>query len=264
MRDLNYINPIISNKGDLSLLLLSVSLIFNGFSLWMIGAAAPEENFSISVLFEIFLVLLILSMLLSPFSWLKKWNYRLKSFPMSLFFCCNFLMLIYLTPLLCIAVFGRFGVSYKLFFLVVFLLIPPFWAWRFVKFYKQIYQTKALFDCLYSEEQDAVYYLDKGNNWLMRKKFKFDKHPPVSWYLIFIGLACAALFLIEPIKVFFGVPFINFFILLIGFPVTLMIIGQLTQDFLTCWYYPMLISKSTGKNVYIDMGTSPKHLGVPN
>jgi hypothetical protein len=131
------------------------------------------------------------------------------------------------------------------------------WCRRFTALYKKIFNSDELRACLYQEESDAVYYLQRGDKYLLEKKYKFRQFPS-GWQ--FVGCLLLS-FLLVPFggtaSSVIGVPFANLFLLIGGFPVSLMCVGLAVRGWLVFFFYPCKIRRTTGKRVYVDMTAKP-------
>lgn len=162
-------------------------------------------------------------------------------------------------PLLSLVFFSRVPHGIGLPFLLLNIGVTWWWCRRFVRFYRFIYQTPELWQCLYEEEDDAVYYMQKGDVALFEKKIKLAQLPP-NWAFVLIGAMIIPITILLPVLTrWTGLPFTHIF-LSICLPLSLMIAGVTTRGYLIYFYYPWLIKRKTGKNVYIDMGSRPMHL----
>jgi hypothetical protein len=110
---------------------------------------------------------------------------------------------------------------------------------------------------LYSEEKDAVYYLQKGDVWLMEKKFKFYQIPSGYLFVVAMVLSFLCVPFARALSRSAGLPFVHILLTVMSLPIILMCTGLATRAYLIFYYYPWRIKRATAKDVYVDMSTKP-------
>lgn len=127
------------------------------------------------------------------------------------------------------------------------------WCYRFVTAYKKIYNEKCLRSCIYQEDDDAVYYMQKNETWLMERKLKIRSFPSGIYFFVFPLAAFFMTPFTTVIKDIIGLPFPHIFLGVFSLPITMMCLGYATRGWLGYYYYPNKIERETGKRVYVDM-----------
>jgi hypothetical protein len=180
------------------------------------------------------------------------WDWRAKYFGFSTIYFSS-ASLLGIIPWLCLLLYSHLALWERALLLIYYFAPTIWWCRRFIKYYRDIYSNKELRNIVYVEESDAVYYLQKNDNWLIEKKYKFNIFP--SNLLVIIPPALA--FLLAPwmriVKAHIGLPFPFAFLTIAGLPFVMMILGLTMKCYLVFFYYPRKIKSETGKEVYVDM-----------
>lgn len=238
----------------------TVSLIiplFMGSGAWALASgAAPKIPLQDNCL-EIFgLVIMALAVMALPIPYIFRWGWETKYFGASMFsFGTGSIIGIY--PVLCIAIYGSlpFSIRLSLALLEFFLII--WWCSRFVNIYKSIYQDRELFSYIYTEEPDAVYYLQQADKKVIEKIMKFDLFPSSKFFVLSFLSAFAMVPFSSPISKFVGVPFTHVFLAVSATPINLMFLGLSTKMWLVFYLYPMKIKRDINKPIYVDISSRP-------
>jgi hypothetical protein len=136
--------------------------------------------------------------------------------------------------------------------------VPIFlWCRRYNRFYQAVFNEKTLRNQLYVEEDDAVYYLQKADQWLLEKKLKLDQCPSATYFLLFAFLAFLTVPFAAELSRVFGLPYVHIFLPILSLPIVLLCAGLSTRGYLIFYHFPAIIKKQTGKDVYVDMETKP-------
>lgn len=257
MRNLNDENPQIAHPKNFFPFSLVIPLIA-GFLIWALASGAAKEVMLKDNFFAMIgLSLSGLSILAMPLPYFFKWNWETKYFGAPLF-CFASASSFGLAPLICMVIYGRWPIEVRLFVFSACVTIILWWCSRFVILYKKIYADSALRNFIYTEEDCAVYYMQRGDKLLIEEKINFRQFPSN----VSMVLALAAAFLMVPfmrfLVYFVGIPFAHIFLAVASFPISLMILGVATRLFLVFYYFPSKIKRELGKEVYVDMTSAPK------
>jgi hypothetical protein len=133
-----------------------------------------------------------------------------------------------------------------------------FWCRKFFVIYAKTFSDEVLRSAIYEEESDAVYYMRRGDEFLLEKYFKFSQMPRDRYFLLFIVIAFLMIPLMKQVRALIGVPFVHSFLLVAMLPVSWMSIGFAVRGFLIFYMYPARIKKTTGKEVYVDLANTPR------
>jgi hypothetical protein len=255
LKDLDKINPSIAKPKSLGSVGAFAPLIISACSVALADGAAPHIPFSQNPLSVFCLGMTITSLLFMLIPRIMNWDWQTKYFGIALLYVAVFALPGWIS-LLCIVFYGKLPLWISLGYLGINVVLTFWWCRRFVLLYRQIAHDPKLWGCIYIEDSDAVYYTQKGDAWLLEKKFKFEQFPSNT----FVGTAMALAFLLIPfmgsVTQFVGVPFTHIFLVVAWLPINLMALGFGTRGLLIYYYYPWKIKRQTGKNVYVDM-TSP-------
>lgn len=263
MRNLDAINPSIAKPKSLGSIGALVPLILSASCVTLADGAAPHIPFNQNPLSIFCLGVVILSLLFLFIPRIFNWGWQAKYFGIPLFYVGS-LALVGWIPILCIVLYGKLPLWFTLAYLGINIGLTYWWCNRFIIIFKNIYDDPKLHNCLYVEEQDAVYYMQKGDVWLLEKKFKFSQFPSN----IFLISAMIIAFLLVPfmgvLTQLIGVPFTHIFLAVALVPINLFALGFTTKSILGFYYYPWKIKRQTGKDVYVDMAsTSPSCKNTP-
>jgi hypothetical protein len=254
LRDLDSINPQMARPASL---ITTAAIVPIGFSL--IGAtlgcsAAPSVPFTSNpiCLFNIFIFGTTIWMIC-----LSKWNnwgWNVKYFGASLLHLAS-VTLIFLVPCFCLLIYSTASLVLRCFIFFSCMAVHVIWCLRFQEIYRKIYDNINTVNTLYQEENDAIYYIQKYDKYLLDKKHTFKQFPDNWSFLSSILLSLSLVAFVEPLKNTLGLPFIHIFFLMTTLPISLMAAGLATRSWLIFYYYPMKIRKRTSKQVYVDMVT---------
>ena len=191
--------------------------------------------------------------------WLFKWDWQAKFFGVSFIFLGT-LSLICIVPLLLLVFYSNLWWPVRAFIFILYFLLHAAWCFRFIVFYKNISESNELFSIMYVEEEDAVYFFQEVDRYLIEKIFKFRQIPSDLIFAVPMVIAVSATFAIEVVKELVGLSFVHIFMVIAGLPVSLMCFGIAAKAALVFYYYPTKIWSRTGKRVYVDMNTLPDNL----
>lgn len=162
-------------------------------------------------------------------------------------------------PWLCIVVYSKAGFWLRAGVFVIYALPAIWWCFRFVAYYAKVMADKSLRNSIYVEESDAVYYLQKNDNWLLQHRFKFSQIPNIAMIVLMAILPFVLYLAAHRISAFLGAPFMNLFMAILFFPFVLLSLGIATRGYLIFYRYPGEIRRRSGKAIYVDMVSRTVH-----
>lgn len=261
MRNLDKINC--AAKSTASIFSISLILpIFVGWSSWALAVgAAPALALRDNYVALFGLGVCVISFLLLPIPFAFKWDWRTSHYGAALFGIGS-LAWMGISPLLCLISLGHMAWIFRIVILIGYLVTTIAWCYKFIKIYRVIYTNSALFNTIYLEERNEVYFLQQGDRQVLTKVFKFSQFPPDWTFLLSFSIATALAFFRSEIVSFVGVPFLHIFLAVSAIPVSLAFLGLATKMWLVFYTYPRKIKALVGKTTYVDMASQPKKLPV--
>jgi hypothetical protein len=232
-------------------------LAFSTCCLALADGAAPSVPFLQNPISLILSVVIAVACAVLCVPRVSHWNWEAKYFGVTLF-CVGSIALICLVPCFCLALYGRPSVVVRIIILCAYMAIHIAWCRRFFAFYEKINSDINLRKVLYEEEDDAVYYMQQGDRYLLETQYKFKELPKDRYFAIFLLLAFLLVPAMNTLRAATGLPFTHIFLLIAMLPVSLMGVGFAARGWLVFYYYPRQIRKGTGKRVYVDMSGKPK------
>lgn len=191
--------------------------------------------------------------------WIFKWDWQAKFFGVSFIFLGT-LSMICIVPFLLLVFYGEFWWVFRFLIFFLYFSMHIVWCRRFFVLYRNIADSNELFSILYVEDEDAVYYLQEVDRYLIDKVFKLRQIPPDLFFAVPMVIALSMSFAIEFVREVVGLSFVHIFMAIAGLPISLMCFGIAAKAVLVFYYYPMKIRSRTGKRVYVDMNTFPDNL----
>lgn len=256
MRNLDEINS--AAKSTASIFSISLILpIFMGWLTWaMATGAAPTVALRANYLAMFGLAISAISILLFPIPFLFRWDWRACFYGSALFGLGSFAW-VGITPLLCLVTLSHMAITFRILILVGYVIPTMLWCFRFIKIYRIIYANKALFQMIYTEEDDRVYFLQQGDRQVLEKVLRFSQFPPNWAFILAVSTATILAFFRLEIIDFIGVPFLQIFLTISMLPVSLAFLGLATKMWLIFFTYPRKIKTRLGKTTYVDMVSKP-------
>lgn len=254
MRDLDTINPKVLKPSILASISTAMLSLFVLISIPLAHGAAPGIPLSDNLVFLLMCFVLGLSLMAAIFSVIFRWGWKAKYYGVSAF-CVTGISFMAIIPCLAAVLYGRAPYWAKTVIVLFYVISHLLWCRRFAKIYKNIFREEALQAVLFEEDVDAVYYMRRADNFLLEKHFKFSQTPRDSAFLLFMGLAFLMIPVMEAARDFIGVPFVHIFLIVAMVPVSWLSIGLAFRVYLIFYYYPDKIKKTTGKDVYVDLGS---------
>jgi hypothetical protein len=255
VRALDSTNPEMLRPSKFASLSACVPLLCVLFAAPIACGAAPDIPFlenPIAVVLSV-LGLIFLTMIMVPIVF--RWDWKACYYGFSLLYPAG-LSLLAITPLLTVVLYGRAPIAGVWVMLILYALTHYFWCRKFVRLYKQVFENDTLRKVIYQEEHDAVYYMRRGDEFLLNKHFKFSQMPPDWSIAIFMILGFAMIPVMGSVTGFLGVPFLHAFLLIAMVPISCMGVGIAVRGYLLFYLFPAKIKKSTGKKVYVDVAGS--------
>lgn len=160
-------------------------------------------------------------------------------------------------PWLSILLYSRPALWLRLLLFVPYLAAHCWWAWRFVRVYRDIFADAAMRRQLYAEGPNCFYYVQKANTLLLEKKLKFASMPSAFLFLGCLALAFVSLFFAMPLVRYFGLPMPHLFLAIAAIPIDMMGVGLAVQGLLAFYWYPARLRAQTGKLTFVDVVSKP-------
>jgi len=197
-----------------------------------------------------------LAVMALPVPYIFRWNWETKYFGAGvLSFGSGSIIGIY--PILCIFIYSSLPFFMRLSLVLLEFFLIAWCCSRFINIYKSIYKNKELFNYIYMEEPDAVYYLQQADKKVIEKILKFDLFPSSKFFVLSILSAFSMVPFASSISKFAGVPFTHIFLAVSATPLNLMFLGLSTKMWLVFYFYPMKIKREKNKPIYVDMSSRP-------
>lgn len=257
MRDLDNLNPDILRPSKLTgiSVVTSFALTFLAISL-ADGAAANIPITENPILFVIFIIF-GMSALLALASLIFRWGWKAKHYgiPFLSFASVSYLGIV---PCLAVVLYSNAPYWIRGITLLVYGVSHFFWCRKFTLLYARAFSDAILRASIYEEESDAVYYMRRGDEFLLEKYFKFSQMPQDRYFAFFIVVGIAMIPLMSSVRTLIGLPSVHVFLLVAMLPVSWMGIGFAVRGFLIFYLYPTRIKKMTGKDVYVDLVNKPR------
>lgn len=252
MRDLDKINPGDQRPSRFVALSSCLPLILGVVSLPLAYGAAPDVPLVENTVAQVIFLVVGIPLLLGIFSSVLRWGWEASHYGFRLVFGGS-ISLFAIVPLLSLLVYGTASFLFKTFVLLFYVLSHMVWCRKFAVIYKHAFNNELLRRVMYQEEADAVYYLRRGDQFLLEKYYKFSQMPRDRYFVIYILLAFGLIPFADEVGRVTGIPFPHSFLLVAMIPVSWMSLGFVVRGFLVCYLYPSRIRKLTGKEVYVDM-----------
>lgn len=256
MKNLDALNPSFARPNAFistgSLLPLLTSLVGVGFA----AGAAPDLAVLHNpvVLFCLAICIASCAMLIIPR--VMRWDWRAGYFGFSLLYILS-ISLIGGIPWLCLLVFSSAALWLRSLLFALHALTLLWWASRYVAVYAKVFASDELRPNVYLEEDDCIYYLQKGDRMVLDKVFKFKEFPPTLFIVATLAAACASMLYAGDLVAFFGLPYAHIFLAIFAVSVNMIGVGFAARGWLVFYKYPRLLRRQTGKQVYVDMASKP-------
>jgi hypothetical protein len=229
-----------------------LSIGFSLFGMALGNDAAPDIPYLKNpiLVFSSLILVVACAMLVAPR--LFNWDWETKYFGVALLHLSS-LTLTCMVPCFCLVLYSQLPVLVRISLLLLFAAVHVMWCRRFVVLYRKINGNKGLRALLYEEEDDAVYYMQRADKYLIETQCKFNQVPKDRYFLLFLVVSLLITPLKDVVSSTVGLPFMHIFFLISMLPLSLLGIGFATRGWLVFYCYPREIRKSSGKRVYVDM-----------
>jgi hypothetical protein len=256
LKNLDTINPSFARPSAFialgSLLPLLTSLVGVGFA---VGAAPDLAVVRNPVaLFCLAISVASCAMLIIPR--LMRWDWRAGYFGFSLLYILS-ISLIGGIPWLCLLVFSSASLWLRCLLFSLHALTLLWWAGRYASLYRKVFATDALRQSVYVEDDDCIYYLQKGDRMVLDKICDFKEFPPTLFVLSTLAVSGASMLYAGDLVAFFGLPYAHIFLAILGISVNMIGVGFAVRGWLIFYKYPRMLRRKTGKQVYVDMVSKP-------
>jgi hypothetical protein len=240
VRNLDAINPAFMKPSKfasvsactlLALVVLSVPLAYVG---------APDIPLAENPIIVVVCITLAASSVLALVSATFGWGWKAKYYGVSLI-CVASISFIAVVPCVAVLLYGNGSYWVKACILSLYGPTHFFWCRKFYITYKKIFHDKDLRSVIFEEESDAVYYMRRGDDFILEKHLKFSQMPKDRYFVLFIVLALFMMPIMSFVRVIVGAPFVIVFLMVSMLPVSWMSIGLAFRGFLIFYYYPGLI-----------------------
>jgi hypothetical protein len=256
LRQLDTLNPAILRPSRFASFSACAPLVSAILTIPLAYGAAPKVPFIENPIVLLLMVLAGISLLLIMIPRVFQWDWKASYYGFSPL-CLASLSLLAIIPLAALTLYGRAPYGVKGFILLFYVVSHFLWGRKFVRIYEEVFNDEVLRSIVYQEEHDAVYYMKKGDEFLLRKYYRFSQMPPDRYIALFILVGLLLAFAMQAVTGFMGVPFTHVFLIVAMVPISCMCIGFAVRGFLVFYLYPAKLKKSTGKCVYVDV--SGKH-----
>jgi hypothetical protein len=257
VRNLDRINPELLRPSKLSAISAFILLALTLLSVPLADGAAPNIPLAENPIAVLIFLILGVSSILTLASLIFRWGWNAKYYGISFL---SFASVSYLgiVPCLAAVLYGTAPYWTRILIILVYGTSIFFWCRKFTVLYANTFNDELLRSAIYEEESDAVYYMRRGDEFLLEKHFKFSQMPRDRYFLLFIAIALLMIPVMSHVRGFIGIPFVHTFLLIAMLPVSWMSIGFAVRGYLIFYMYPAKIKKSTGKEVYVDLASTPR------
>ncbi len=263
MRNLDTINPVILRPSRFTSISACIVLMLALVSAPLAYGGAPRVPFFENLVVLLLSAVLAMAMILALLSAVFRWGWKARYYGFS-FLCAAGISFLGIVPFLVAVLYGDAPYWAKLIIILVYGGSHYFWCRKFTVVYKNIFNDENLRSTIYEEEGDAVYYMRRGDEFLLDKHYKFSQTPRDWYFVIFIVIALLMAPMMQAISAFLGLPFVHIFLLVAMLPVSWMGIGFAVRGFLIFYLYPGKIKKATGKEVFVDLASKHRSLSKPS
>jgi hypothetical protein len=253
LKNLDALNPSIAAPRTFSSTLAMMPMIMGILGLPIAFAAAPSLPLSHNLPALICVTQSIVSAFLMIVPRLFRWDWRTKYFGVPLFYVGS-VSIVGVIPWLSIVCFSVLPIWIRLLVLCSYAIPITWWCRRFVVYYHEAFSNVRSRHLLYQEELDAIYYLQHNDDELFKKRKTLTHFPSNLFFALAFAAAVATVPFSATLINFTGTPLIHLFLTITGLPIVLMCFGFATRGFLIFYYYPYLLKRTTGKDVYVIMG----------
>jgi MFS family permease len=254
LRNLANENPPYACPQNVALVGATLPILLGGICAVIANAATPEIAIFNNPLA---LFCIFLSGAACVFAFVPKifkWDWRARYFGISMIYLAS-ASLLGIIPWLCMVLYSSQPGWVRLFFLLAYALPIIWWCRRFLVFYRNLILNNVWRDFIYKEDDDAIYYIQRNDNWLIEKRYKLAMFPSNALTVVPLALAFVLVPFMKFVNAHIGLPFAHTFLTVAGLPIIMIFLGFGMRGYLIFYFYPWKIKKATGKEVYVDMVT---------
>lgn len=257
MRNLDSINPDFLRPSRLSAISAFLLFALTLLSFPLADGAAPNTPLLKNPIVMLIAFIMALSLMLTLSSLLFRWGWKAKCYgvPFLSFASVSYLGVV---PCLAAVLYSTGPYWVRALVMLVYGASIFFWCRKFYMLYAEVFDDDILRSAIYEEESDAVYYMRRGDEFLLRKYYKFSQMPRDRYFLLFIMLGISVIPVMSHVRAYLGIPFVHTFLLIAMLPVSWMSVGFAVRGYLIFYAYPAKIKKATGKDVYVDLASKPQ------
>ena len=252
MKDLDAINPAFARPSSFVSVTAMLPLLISSCCLALANGAAesvPLQQNPISILC---ISIVVLSFVFLFVPRIFKWDWKARHFGVSTLYMSSVAMFGGI-PWLCILLYSSAPILLRGFLFLVYVSLLAWWGLRFFNIYQNIYADNQMRSRIYQEDEDCIYYLQKGDKLLLDKKLKFKQFPSAISFVLFGAAACFALIFGKSLVVFFGLPFVHLFLAIGAIPLDMMAIGLAVRGWMIFYRLPAKLNREVGKLVYVNL-----------
>jgi hypothetical protein len=253
LKNLDALNPEIAAPRTFSSTLAVLPLLLGILCLPLAFSAAPSLPFAGNGPALLCAIQSIISFFLIIIPRIFRWDWRTKYFGVPLLYVGS-VSIVGIIPWLGILCFSILPIWFK--FLVFWSYVGPivWWCTRFSNYYTQVFANEQLRKMLYEEDIDAIYYHQRNDDLLFKKRTDLTHFPSNSFFILSFALAGAILPFSSVLGNITGTPMIHWILAIIGLPIVLTCFGFSARAILIFYYFPYSLKRETGKDVYVIMG----------
>ena len=259
MRDLDATNPELLRPSKFATISACILLLFSLVSVPLADGAAPNVAVSENPIVVLIGSILMGSVILALVSVIFRWDWKAKYYGVVLLSVVG-ISFMAVVPCLAALLYGGAPFVVRAMIVTIYGLSHYFWCRKFHMLYQIIFNDESLRGVIFEEEADAVYYMRRGDNFLLEKHFEFSQIPRDRYFALFVFVACLLVPVMGAAKAFMGVPFVHIFLIVAMLPVSWMSIGLAFKAYLVFYFYPSKIRKATGKEIYVDLASKHRPL----
>jgi hypothetical protein len=254
LKNLDLLNPEIAQPRTFSSTVAFLPFLLGLLCIPLAFAAAPSIPFSSNFLAVLCAAQSVISFFFILIPRLFRWDWRSKYFGVPLFYVGS-TALVGVVPWLGIVFYSALPVWARFVILATYTASIIWWCRRFVIYYRRVFTDHQLRRIIYQEDEDAIYYLQRGDQTLIEKKLRLAQFPPNSLFVSCMAIAFSTTPFAQNMTHLVGISYILIFLAIGGFPIVLMCFGLATRGYLIFYYYPWQLKRQTGKEVYVLMAT---------
>lgn len=259
MRDLDAINPTILRPSKFASISVGMLFLFVLISVPLAYGAAPSIPLAENALVLLMGGVLALSSILAFLSVVFRWGWKAKYYGVFSLAVAG-ISFMGIVPCLAALLYGGAPYWVRVGIILFYIISHFFWCRKFFVLYRNVFNDTSLRSVVFEEEEDAVYYMRRGDNFLLEKHFKFSQTPRDRDFLLYMALALLMIPIMDIARTFLGLPFVHIFLIVAMLPVSWMSIGLAFRVYLIFYFYPARIKKATGKDVYVDLASKHRPL----